>query len=176
VAAGDVLKRIKEQRRAIPDNGAGHGLLRHLNPATRDELAGAPRPQFGFNYLGRFGGGSGSGEPRDWDSVPGGTGVVPDEDARMPLAHVVELNARTADGPDGPELVASWTFAGELVRREDVQVLADAWFAALTALRGHASECGAGGLTPSDLGLNSLSQDEIDEFEAEFEAEWGTRT
>ncbi|OCC07226.1 non-ribosomal peptide synthetase [Streptomyces sp. PTY087I2] len=33
-AVGNAVKSIKEQLRALPDNGAGYGLLRHLNPDT----------------------------------------------------------------------------------------------------------------------------------------------
>ncbi|KOG47267.1 hypothetical protein ADK38_45890, partial [Streptomyces varsoviensis] len=44
-AAGTLLKRVKEELRAVPDHGLGFGLLRYLNPATAGELAalGAPR-------------------------------------------------------------------------------------------------------------------------------------
>ena len=38
--------------------GLGYGLLRYLNAETAGELAGLPAPQIGFNYLGRFAGGS----------------------------------------------------------------------------------------------------------------------
>ncbi|MFF8911733.1 condensation domain-containing protein, partial [Streptomyces olivaceoviridis] len=47
-----LIKRVKEQLRAVPDHGVGFGLLRHLNPDTATPLAALPRPQIGFNYLG----------------------------------------------------------------------------------------------------------------------------
>ena len=53
-ALGRALKRIKEQLRAVPDNGLGYGLLRYLNAETAAQLAGFAAPQLGFNYLGRF--------------------------------------------------------------------------------------------------------------------------
>ena len=73
-AAGRVLKRVKEQVRAVPGNGLGFGLLRYLNPEAAAVLAGYPAPQVGFNYLGRFTaagleGGAG-GEPA-WGREPG---------------------------------------------------------------------------------------------------------
>ena len=55
-AAGEVVRRVKEQVRAVPGDGLGYGLLRYLNPETGPVLAGLPVPQIGFNYLGRFGG------------------------------------------------------------------------------------------------------------------------
>src|SRR5260370_16753927 len=53
-AAGRVVKRIKEQLRAVPGDGLGYGLLRHLNPDTGPALAALPGAQIGFNYLGPF--------------------------------------------------------------------------------------------------------------------------
>ena len=53
-ALGRALKTIKEQLRALPDNGLGYGVLRYLNPQTGAQLAGFAGPQIGFNYLGRF--------------------------------------------------------------------------------------------------------------------------
>ncbi len=88
----------------------------------------------------------------------------------MPLAHTVDLNARTEETADGPSLTAMWTWAGELLTTDRVDELADLWFAALEALVAHADGPGAGGLTPSDVPL-AVTQDEIDAFEDEFDAE-----
>ncbi|WP_240724266.1 amino acid adenylation domain-containing protein, partial [Frankia sp. B2] len=53
-AAGQAVKQVKEQLRAVPGDGLGYGLLRYLNPDTRPVLAALPTPQIGFNYMGRF--------------------------------------------------------------------------------------------------------------------------
>ena len=53
-AAGEVLKRVKEQVRGVPGDGLGYGLLRHLNPVTAAVLQDLPEAQIAFNYLGRF--------------------------------------------------------------------------------------------------------------------------
>ncbi|MFJ8626000.1 amino acid adenylation domain-containing protein [Kitasatospora sp. NPDC093550] len=162
-AAGALLKRVKEQLRAVPDKGIGYGLLRHLNPRTGPLLAALPSPGLGFNYLGRFTAGEG-----DWAVLPELDDRVPGADDRMPLAHAVELNALTQDGPDGPELVAEWSWAPGLRSAEEVRALADGWFAALRALAEHGSRPGAGGRTPSDLAPAGLSQAEIEQLEAEL--------
>ena len=39
-AAGELVKRVKEQLRAVPGDGLGFGLLRYLNPRPRRVLAG----------------------------------------------------------------------------------------------------------------------------------------
>ncbi len=175
-AAGTALKQVKERLRAIPDHGVGYGLLRHLNPATGEELAAQARPEIGLNYLGRFAAGDGdgadgAGRPEDayWIGEPGG-GSEPD----MPLAHVIDINAMTEDRPEGPVLVATWTWAAELLPEAEVRRLADGWLAALRALLGHAERPDAGGLTPSDVSLVEVDQDDIDEFESDMEDDWGT--
>ena len=52
--AGRALKRIKEQLRAVPDNGLGYGMLRYLDRDSVATLAQYAPPQIAFNYLGRF--------------------------------------------------------------------------------------------------------------------------
>ena len=43
-ATGSALKRVKEQLRAVPGDGIGYGLLRHLNPDTAPSSAALPVP------------------------------------------------------------------------------------------------------------------------------------
>ncbi|MFK4184133.1 amino acid adenylation domain-containing protein [Streptomyces sparsogenes] len=166
-AAGLVLKAVKEQLRALPDHGLGHGLLRRLAPDTAPELVAADPPQLGFNYLGRLP----APVAEDWSVTPESALVAAGTDPDLPLPHVLGLNALTEDGPDGPRLVAAWTFAADLLPEDDARHIAEAWFRALTALALHAQSPDSGGHTPSDVDLVELSQDEIDEFEDEMD-EW----
>ncbi|WP_405664160.1 amino acid adenylation domain-containing protein [Streptomyces sp. RK9] len=160
-ACSAVLKRVKETLRALPDHGLGHGLLRHLNPQTAAVLARAATPGVGFNYLGRFT----VGERRDWAMEAGtfGLGAAPG----TPLRHALELVSRTEDRPEGPVLVAEWTWAGGLLAEDDVRALADGWFRALGALTAHAERPDAGGRTPSEFPLVTVSQREIEAYETE---------
>ncbi|MFJ9691430.1 amino acid adenylation domain-containing protein [Kitasatospora sp. NPDC101183] len=168
---GDAVKAVKEQLRALPDNGAGYGLLRHLNPDTAPALAGLPTPQIAFNYLGRFESASPQavGTAADWaqaqeteDGLSGGS------DAGMRLGHALVLNAVAVDGADGTQLTAAWSWPAELFTEADVRDLGETWFRALKAVADHAEGPDAGGHTPSDLSLGGLSQDEIDAFEDEL--------
>ncbi|MER5981290.1 amino acid adenylation domain-containing protein [Streptomyces sp. NPDC001857] len=169
-ALGQALKEVKEQLRRIPDHGIGHGLLSRLDAASAAVLGGRPAPQLGFNYLGRMA----LSEPGDWQVVPESLDVAAGTDEQMPLPHALGVNARTEDLPDGPRLVAEWTWAGRTVADADAEAVARGWFRALEALAAHAARPDAGGFTPSDLGLvEGLGQDEIDEFENEFADEWG---
>jgi non-ribosomal peptide synthase protein (TIGR01720 family) len=159
-ALGTALKKVKEQLREIPDNGIGYGLLRHLDPAAAEELAGLPPAQLAFNYLGRVAPG---GDGADWSLAPEET--PPGEDPRMPMAHAVEINAVTRDLPGGPELNATWTWPDGLLAEDDVRELAEAWSTALRGLAAHvAAGSSAGGFTPSDL-LVDLDQGEIDKLQ-----------
>ncbi|MEU2248374.1 amino acid adenylation domain-containing protein [Streptomyces sp. NPDC019224] len=162
------VKRVKEQLRTIPDHGVGHGMLRHLNPATGPRLA-APAPQIGFNYLGRYAA-PGRAAGGDWEvllDAGGPRGQDPD----MPVHHVLDINAHTEDLPEGPRLVARWTWPSDLLKEEDVGALAETFNRALRAIAEHTEQPGAGGYTPSDLPLVSLNQAQIDRLQNK----WGGR-
>ncbi|MFI9436973.1 amino acid adenylation domain-containing protein, partial [Streptosporangium sp. NPDC052375] len=164
--AARAIKRVKEQLRAVPDGGIGYGLLRHLNPDTAPELARSPVPELAFNYLGRVVAATGA----DWSPAPESDAVGGGHAADLALPHALEVNAVTRDTPGGPRLRATWSWAGRLYAEAEVRELAEAWFAALTGLSRHTG----GGLTPSDL-MVSISQEEIDAFAAELDAEWSAR-
>ncbi|UOB11380.1 amino acid adenylation domain-containing protein [Streptomyces sp. HP-A2021] len=171
-AAGRVLKRVKEQMRAVPDDGIGYGVLRYLDPAAGAELAAGARAELAFNYLGRFAGDAGAWE---MSSRPGMVGAG--ADAGLPLAHALELNAVTYDLAGGPRLHASWSWADGVLSEAEVRELAQLWFEALEGLARHADAPGAGGLTPSDLDLVQLSQDEIEAIEGfenddDYDLDW----
>ncbi|NHC16517.1 condensation domain-containing protein, partial [Motilibacter deserti] len=179
---GRALKSVKEQLRALPDRGLGYGLLRHLNPRTAAVLAELPPPQICFNYLGRM--------PRpepgagaDWAVAPGAQVLGGGADPGMPVAHPLEINAVVADGVAGPQLLVHCSWPRELLDERDVHGLAERWREALLGLVAHTAT-GAGGHTPSDLTLSSLTQDDIDELEQDLasdldddlDSEWGLLT
>ena len=165
-ALGEALKRIKEQLRRVPGGGLGYGLLRYLNPETAPALSGLASPQIGFNYLGRFGGSEAAG----WGIAPEAGAVLglSGSDSELPPAHALEVNAVTLEERDGPQLSATWSWSGALLSEEAVSDLARGWFGALEALVRHTAKPGAGGHTPSDLPLVSVSQAEIDRLEADY--------
>jgi non-ribosomal peptide synthase domain TIGR01720 len=169
-SAGAVVKAVKEQWRAVPDNGLGYGLLRYLNPETAPVLAASPSGQIGFNYLGRF---SAADMPENargtgWTPVAGSTELSANWDADMPAMTELDINAFVTDGAEGPILSATFAYPSGVLADDDVSEMADLWSSALTALAGHARTPEAGGLTPSDLALVSMSQSKIDTLEARF--------
>ena len=160
-ALGSALKSVKEQLRAVPDNGIGYGLLRYLNPETAPALSGLTKSQIDFNYLGRFP----VAETTDWSPSDAFTGGL---DPEMSFHHPLEIDSMVVERAAGPELTALWTWMPGILSEQDVQLMAEGWFQMLEALVQLSEQLGVGGLTPSDLPLVALSQSEIDQLENEY--------
>jgi glycopeptidolipid biosynthesis protein len=122
---GPIVKRAKEQLRALPDP-LTYGLLRYLN--TDVDLS-APDPTIGFNYLGRLGAAAAEMSSDLWRisddglAIAGAAAAVP-----MPLSHSAELNAATIDTDTGPHLHATWTWAPSALRQAQISRLSQLWF------------------------------------------------
>ena len=173
-AAGEAVKRVKEQLRAVPGDGLGFGLLRYLNPDTAPALAALPAPQIGFNYLGRFttspaspaGGmegtripGNGAG-PRAVARCRGGGARGAGRGRRhvRPPGTCWKRGHRTRPARRAAaELRLSWP--GGLLAEAEVRQLASHWATALAGIAAHAARPGAGGHTPSDFPLTKLAQE-----------------
>ncbi|QDQ16154.1 amino acid adenylation domain-containing protein [Streptomyces spectabilis] len=165
-AVGLLLKTVKEQARAVPGDGLGHGLLRHLNPATADTLAALPRPQIGFTYLGRFAADGGAREAVAPWAAAGRTALGGSAPPGMPARHALEAGAVVRDTPEGPELTLTLSWPGGLLDETSADSLGSAWLDQLTALAAHTDDPAAGGHTSSDFPLVDLGQDEVDALEA----------
>ncbi|MBV9775389.1 MAG: amino acid adenylation domain-containing protein, partial [Gemmatimonadetes bacterium] len=152
---GDALKAVKEQLRALPNRGIGHGALRWLADGdARARLAEFPRAEIRFEYLGQF------------DQALPGTGVFalapepagrnssPDE----PRTHLLEVSG----GVMGGSLRMSWDYSEAVHDRATVEQLAERFLAELRALIAHCTAPGAGGYTPSDFPLAALDQAQMD--------------
>ncbi|MFF0487027.1 amino acid adenylation domain-containing protein [Streptomyces sp. NPDC004435] len=133
---GAAVRRVAAQLAEVPESGIGFGLLRHLNRETSAELAACPAPQIGFNYLGRQGGSDDGDE--DWSPAAEADALPLGADPRMPMTHVVEVNAAIDDSPTGPRLVAHWLWARLHLTDAETAELGRLWSAALRALVEHA--------------------------------------
>ncbi|MBQ1088778.1 non-ribosomal peptide synthetase [Streptomyces sp. B93] len=128
--ADEAVRRVRELRRALPANGVGHGMLRYLNPRTREVLSALEPARVEFNYLGRFG----VPEETDWSYAPEDDVADVGPEPAMRQGHALEINVVTEDRADGPVLAAHWAHLAELLPGEAVQDLAGTWFRALQAL------------------------------------------
>nr|ACJ60988.1 TEG5 [uncultured soil bacterium] len=161
-AAGTLLKVAKEQLRAVPGDGLGHGLLRYLNAEAGPVLAALPSSRIGFNYMGRFVAGDQSGV-RAWQLV---WEIGSSMDPSMDLPHELEVNAIVQDLPDGPELVLMLEWSDDVFNDAEIEQLGQGWLDMLSGLARQADDPAAGGHTASDFVLLDLDQDEIESFEA----------
>ncbi|MDQ1039010.1 amino acid adenylation domain-containing protein/non-ribosomal peptide synthase protein (TIGR01720 family) [Streptomyces sp. V3I8] len=167
-SAGNAVKAVKEQLQAIPDKGIGYGLLRHLNPKTAEALKDLDEGQVSFNYLGRFASGGQGQEAGDagWTMSADLDELAPE--LTTPALTVVDITAHVVETAQGPQLSAGISFPTGLLGREEVQEFADLWRTALEGLARHATESGAGGLTPSDVPLVRLRQRDLEMWEESY--------
>nr|WP_277932454.1 non-ribosomal peptide synthetase [Rhodococcus opacus] len=168
-AAGVVIKTVKEQLVAVPARGVGFGLLRHLDESARSILGGLPEPQISFNYLGRMGV-QHLGDLQDlgWLPDPEAPDLITASGSGMAVAAVIDINAMVVDSPEGPRLTASFAYPTGVIRDSDVAALADLWRSALDGLAAHTVQPVAGGLTPSDCQLVTVSQSRIERWEHSY--------
>ncbi|WP_128434644.1 non-ribosomal peptide synthetase [Streptomyces cyaneus] len=158
-AAGEALKQVKEQLRAVPSGGLGWGLLRHLNPDTAPKLAALPVPDLRFNYLGRFSGG---------DTADGELLGMAAE--ALPLGHAVEVDALVLERDGGRLcLSAGFSYARGVLGEDEVLELARLWCEAIEVLVEHARRDGTGGHTSSDFPLVDLSSDQLALLEGDLD-------
>ncbi len=164
-ATGRAIEQVKEQLRAVPGNGIGYGMLRHLDTEAAAVLGDMPEPQIAFNYLGRVGAHEYTGP---WTPTTEFTSLTATVDPRTAPAAVLDINAIAEPGPDGLELDATWEFAAGILTAADVEELAGLWTRALAALAAHVESDSAGGFTPSDFSLVTVTQDDIDRWLVQY--------
>ena len=130
-----LIKSVRRQLRAIPNNGIGFGALRYLgSPAVRDRLRGnSAGPQIAFNYLGQ------------WDARPleahgglykaarGSLGQDHDPADRGP--HLLEVTGAVQAG----QLAFSWSYQPGVHDLATIQAVARDFG---DALRRIAQDCG----------------------------------
>ncbi|MEJ8654156.1 non-ribosomal peptide synthase/polyketide synthase [Streptomyces sp. MS1.AVA.3] len=154
VPAGDwaaALKSVKEQLRAVPGRGLGHGALRHLG--TDGGLPATPQPRISFNYLGRF---DWSGDGGLIRAVRGGLDGAAAPEADRP--HLLDVVGRVEERC----LELTWYYSSGVHREETVTALATGMLTALEDIVAHCAGPDAGGRTPSDFPLARLDQASVD--------------
>jgi natural product biosynthesis luciferase-like monooxygenase protein/amino acid adenylation domain-containing protein/non-ribosomal peptide synthase protein (TIGR01720 family) len=152
---GLLLRAVKDQVRALPDGGIGHGLLRYGgDPEIAARLAALPQPEIAFNYLGRL-------DP----AVPAAARFVPAAEPTGPALgpanrrpHLLQIDAAVLGG----RLELTWTFGGRLHRPATVERLAEAHLAALRRLVEHCQGAEDGGYSPSDFPDVALDQEQLE--------------
>ncbi len=162
---GDELKRVKEQLRAIPGRGIGHGWLRYARSGEAGErMRRMAEAEVSFNYLGQV----------DQVLEPGGIFSEAGESGgatrskKGKRSHQLEITAIVKGG----RLVLQWIYSPEAHERRTIEELAGRFEEAVERVIEHCREPEAGGYTPSDFPLARLTQEEVDRLvKAEREVE-----
>lgn len=164
---GGALTCVKEQLRAIPNNGLGYGVLRYLrgDDELSHKLRSLPQPQLGFNYLGQL------------DQVlsqefwfgPGKESSGRSISLRGMRSHLVDVTASVAGG----QLQMTWSYSENLHKASTIEALAEAYITALQRLIAHCLSPEAGGYTPSDFPLANIGQDDLEQAFGQVEFEGG---
>jgi len=155
---GEDLRTVKEQLRAVPGRGVGHGLLRYLRGgAIAERLAAQPRAELIFNYLGQLD----QATPEDglFGPAPEPPGAV--QSRRERRAHLVEVTA----GITGGRLGATFLYSARIHRHATLEALAGRFVHHLRELIAHcraAVERQVARYTPADFPLARLGQADLD--------------
>jgi amino acid adenylation domain-containing protein/non-ribosomal peptide synthase protein (TIGR01720 family) len=162
--AGERIKAVKEQLRAIPGRGLGYGLLRYLGPeAIAAKLAAMPQAELIFNYLGQVDQVLPEGAP--FRLAPESSGPAQSPEARRP--HLLEVIGRVIGG----RLTVRWTYSESRHHAATIEALAGSFLGSLRALIAHAAAKDAGGYTPSDFRRVRLAQSSVDALAAQAAAD-----
>ncbi|WP_445081626.1 amino acid adenylation domain-containing protein [Pseudomonas rhodesiae] len=152
----DSIKQIKEQLRAIPDNGLGFGALRYLgDDATRQAFSRLPVPRITFNYLGQV---DASFDQPDGLFATASESAGAEQSPDAPLSNWLTVNGQVYGG----ELHMGWTFSPLMFDPEVIEALSVAFSRELTALIAHCCTPGNSGVTVSDFPLARLSQQQLE--------------
>jgi amino acid adenylation domain-containing protein/non-ribosomal peptide synthase protein (TIGR01720 family) len=152
---GEVVKQVKEQVRAIPEQGMGYGMLRYLGEVN-ERLRALPAAEVVFNYTGQFNqtlSESGLFRVGREDRGEGRSGA-------NRRTHLLEVTGGVAGG----QLQMTWSYSEQVHKRETVQQVAADF---IEALRELIQQCQWGevvSFTPSDFPEARLSQKDLDKF------------
>ncbi|MHB2053505.1 amino acid adenylation domain-containing protein, partial [Pseudomonas sp. VEM90] len=152
------LKAVKEQLRAISDQGVGYSALRYLGEApAREALASLAQPRITFNYLGQFDNAMGV---ADGLFQLSGESAGAEQSPEAPLANWLSLSGQVYDGV----LSFDWVFSREMFDQATLDQLAADYAAELARMVEHCCQPGNAGATPSDFPLAGLTQTQLDEL------------
>ncbi|TGN99839.1 hypothetical protein PN36_33110, partial [Candidatus Thiomargarita nelsonii] len=150
---GAVLKAVKEQLRAIPNEGIGYGLL------TQTGANSLPKGEILFNYLGQFDQGI---EAELFDFAEETTGS--DVSLKGQRDHLIDINGAISQG----QLSLNWSYSGDCYIAATIKNLAESYKIHLQHLISHCQK-GQQGVTPSDFPLAPVAQSTLDALYTHYE-------
>ena len=151
VPVGGAIKLVKETLRAVPNKGAGYGILRYMDGG---EVALVPLPPLAFNYLGRFDSAGNGWFERAPEEAPATAA------ADLPVPWPLELTAAVIDG----RMECALTYSGRHFDRAAAQSFLDRFRNELESIVQHTTSRRDTELTASDLDYTGLTQQGLDDF------------
>jgi amino acid adenylation domain-containing protein/non-ribosomal peptide synthase protein (TIGR01720 family) len=151
------LQRVKEQLRALPQEGIGYGLLRYgERPEVARQLADLPPAEVSFLYLGGLAAVARESDDFAPAAESPGLSLAPS----TPRSHLLEVYAAVAGG----RLRTTFTYSENVHLQETIEQLAGDFLAALRGTLEDRGEPDLAVATPVDFPHADLSQDELDEL------------
>ncbi len=152
------IKSIKEMLRHIPHNGIGYGLLRYLSPkGSAGTTPFTLNPQINFNYLGQVESGTAKDRPFALSPLSAGDLVTPD----LISLQALDIGARIQD----EILSVSFTYSSLEFRTETIKTLKETYKKNLTEIIRHCSTKEDEELTPTDVGDDDLSLEDLEDIQ-----------
>ncbi|WP_280507678.1 condensation domain-containing protein, partial [Nocardia flavorosea] len=137
-----------------------------MNSETAADFPRTMPGQVNFNYLGRVGAGEIPEEMHGFGWLPtADLEVDVHHDADMPAMALLDINAIVA----GDALTARIGYPATQLSADEAAEFGELWVQALEAVARHAESAEAGGFTPSDFPLVTLSQRDIETIEQRFQ-------
>ncbi|MBN8595711.1 MAG: hypothetical protein J0M33_28420 [Anaerolineae bacterium] len=152
---GQNLLGVKEQLRALPQNGMSYGLLKYSS-RYGTQLTGMAEPEVLFNYLGQTDNllSGLDGFSLEADAV--GEARFPQDQRR----YLIEINAFVRDG----RFQSRWSYSSNVQDEVTIQQLARRFHQALHAIIDHCASPQAGGHSVSDFPLADLNADSFEQI------------
>ncbi|MED1944045.1 MULTISPECIES: tyrocidine non-ribosomal peptide synthetase TycB [Brevibacillus] len=148
------IKQIKENLRRIPKKGIGYEILRTMTSSkTQLSLSFALQPEISFNYLGQFDSDVKSG---GYTFSPLGTGQLFSPESER--VFLLDISGLIEDG----KLQISFGYSSLQYKEETITNLAYSYRNHLRRIIDHCMAKEEGELTPSDLGDDDLSMEELE--------------
>lgn len=154
---GAVIKAVKEQKRAVHNNGFEYGLLKYSDPSDKHPSNNFSKinPQLVFNYLGQFALEENENQHFSLSELDfNNTNLSPLGKRK----HIIEVNG----GVTNACLDFFWSFSDKQFNQQVIQSVAENFIVQLEKIIAHCQEEKNYGLTPSDFPLCKLSQTEVD--------------
>jgi non-ribosomal peptide synthase protein (TIGR01720 family) len=153
---GAAIKRTKEELRGVPRQGLSYGAVRYLSEQEelRERLAAVGRAEVSFNYLGQLD----QALPQQGWLHGAGESSGASRDESQQRSHLLDIGSSVQGG----RLQVVVSYSSAVHERESIERLAESYRESLVEVIEHCSSQGAGGFTPSDFPLATISQKQLD--------------